>query len=903
MCAAAQLLDNAEESGVTLTTQHNPSRLARLFAYVSTARYSSSSAKRWEAVHAAIQMLWDDSHALGRSVTVHQLDQLFAADPLALQSVLPQLVYYLLAHRGSPVASEVQSFLLRTCAASPAFGYELYWLLLAQPCRLEPESTTNVTNGSGTNGSGSLSRSGSSVAVSTIATDDLQANGSSSSQQGTLRSRRESCLNFVEELLALVEAALDLPNGSSNGGGSNHGGGAAVAASGSGSTLTAPGANGALTSSSSSQFKRELHLVETLTSISEQLRAVPVDQRLSRLRSALAAVNRLLPRVGGANVPAWRPFVPLARLDARDHTIVRFLEDEAFVLSTKERVPYLVFVEIVDADPATVRDHLSSMQPPQRSRNLSGVSPRSAAAGHSRVHRLSLAVSGAAGRAALFARRRNLSFERMPSPRRRARRPSDEPDVNTPTADTPGCGVHVDVNADVGRMTDGGVVPLSTSSQEASPTSDGPPLQGFRKRSNSDPEVSQADAASAATAAARNGTPPPAPEPPAPVVVVGSDDVRMEDGEMSPPSEPSPNTPLRPAAEEANNGGATHQRTSSNGGRSTPNGGSGAIVAASDGSGANGNGGGAAAGGDDAGEEGPIDYTINEGFGELWEDRADRLRLGSAHSTLPGWGVQAFIVKSHDELLQEQFAVSLITEFERIFSHARLPLKLRPYRILATGPASGLIEVVPNAKSLDSVKKSTPNYFSLIDFFRRRYGGAASVSYHRARRNFCQSVAAYSVVSYLLQLKDRHNGNILLHADGSIVHIDFGFLLSNSPGKNMGFEAAPFKLTSEWVELMGGIGSPWFRYYSTLVVRGFQEARRHREKLLLIVQATYTGVDGQLPCFRAGQTALEAMRERFKPEMSPQQYARFAASLIDSSLDNWTTGAYDCYQRCCVGIL
>ena len=169
-------------------------------------------------------------------------------------------------------------------------------------------------------------------------------------------------------------------------------------------------------------------------------------------------------------------------------------------------------------------------------------------------------------------------------------------------------------------------------------------------------------------------------------------------------------------------------------------------------------------------------------------------------------------------------------------------------------------------------------------------------------------------------------------ASRSLVHIDFGFLLSNSPGKNMGFEAAPFKLTGEWVELMGGIGSPWFRYFSTLVVRGFQvrwppmspsmsrrlspsptlrpsscsplqEARRHREKLLLIVHATYRGVHGQLPCFRAGEAAVEAMRQRFQPDMSQQQYARFAASLIDGSLDNWRTGAYDCYQRCCLGIL
>ena len=60
------------------------------------------------------------------------------------------------------------------------------------------------------------------------------------------------------------------------------------------------------------------------------------------------------------------------------------------------------------------------------------------------------------------------------------------------------------------------------------------------------------------------------------------------------------------------------------------------------------------------------------------------------------------------------------------------------------------------------------------------------------------------------QIKDRHNGNILIDADGHIVHIDFGFLLSNSPGGNINFESAPFKLTSEYVQLMGGARSPTF---------------------------------------------------------------------------------------------
>lgn len=47
----------------------------------------------------------------------------------------------------------------------------------------------------------------------------------------------------------------------------------------------------------------------------------------------------------------------------------------------------------------------------------------------------------------------------------------------------------------------------------------------------------------------------------------------------------------------------------------------------------------------------------------------------------------------------------------------------------------------------------------------------------------------------------RHNGNILLTAEGHIIHIDYGFILSISPGKNLGFESSAFKLTHEFVEV------------------------------------------------------------------------------------------------------
>ena len=162
-------------------------------------------------------------------------------------------------------------------------------------------------------------------------------------------------------------------------------------------------------------------------------------------------------------------------------------------------------------------------------------------------------------------------------------------------------------------------------------------------------------------------------------------------------------------------------------------------------------------------------------------------------------------------------------------------------------------------------------------------------------------MTGYAIVGYLLQVKERHNGNILLDAEGHIIHIDFGFLLANNPG-NMDFEQAPFKLTADFVELMGGPRSAHFRRFRSLCVRSFLVARKYRHRFVLLVEMMLHGNE-HLPCFAGDpKGTVERLAARFQPDLSINSCEDFVQDLIDASLDNWRTRWYDKYQRWIVGV-
>ena len=46
--------------------------------------------------------------------------------------------------------------------------------------------------------------------------------------------------------------------------------------------------------------------------------------------------------------------------------------------------------------------------------------------------------------------------------------------------------------------------------------------------------------------------------------------------------------------------------------------------------------------------------------------------------------------------------------------------------------------------------------------------------------------------------------------------------------QNLGFESSPFKLTPEFVDVMGGVDSDMFAYFKILILQGrFHKSKRH----------------------------------------------------------------------------
>ena len=282
-------------------------------------------------------------------------------------------------------------------------------------------------------------------------------------------------------------------------------------------------------------------------------------------------------------------------------------------------------------------------------------------------------------------------------------------------------------------------------------------------------------------------------------------------------------------------------------------------------------------------------------FGEPWSEITQKIKSTSPFRNFPSHTIKSFIAKSDDDLRQESLAMQLIKMMADIFKKANINLSLTTYEIIITSRTSGLIEFIPDSISIDGLKKKTGS--DLNTFYRNFF----LHHFKEAQKNFAESLAAYSLVTYILNIKDRHNGNIMIDIQGKIIHIDFGFILGISPG-NVGFETAPFKMTKEYVNLLDGINSEMYKYFLSILTKGFLEIRKYFDSFVKVIEIM--GIKSDMPCF-AGRDINIVIRDfiaRFHLDKNEKEINELMVLLAKNSINSWRTYQYDVFQQLTNGI-
>ncbi|KNH07503.1 serine-protein kinase ATM-like protein [Perkinsela sp. CCAP 1560/4] len=228
------------------------------------------------------------------------------------------------------------------------------------------------------------------------------------------------------------------------------------------------------------------------------------------------------------------------------------------------------------------------------------------------------------------------------------------------------------------------------------------------------------------------------------------------------------------------------------------------------------------------------------------------------------------LVKSKDDLRQDALVQQVFGLCNAIFEQS-LDVSIRVYRVLPLTKTSGVVEWVENTMPMSdyltgpsglewqgahhryypgdmkhsqartrmrSVAKEPLNtklttYRAVCDSFTPCFRNffienfSSPVSAYKKRMQYTMSVAATSIVGYVIGLGDRHSSNILIDRNsGELIHIDIG--LAFDEGMLLPVpELVPFRLTRDVVDAMGCTGTEGlFRGTCEAVLQRLRGARK-----------------------------------------------------------------------------
>ncbi|MEW5302904.1 MAG: hypothetical protein WDW36_005643 [Sanguina aurantia] len=233
------------------------------------------------------------------------------------------------------------------------------------------------------------------------------------------------------------------------------------------------------------------------------------------------------------------------------------------------------------------------------------------------------------------------------------------------------------------------------------------------------------------------------------------------------------------------------------------------------------------------------------------------------------------IYKKGDDLRQDQFILQMISLMDRLLKRENLDLRLTPYKVLPTSSDDGLVEYVPS-QPLSKVLAEHRTIHKYLAQFQADPAGPFGLKME-AVETFVRSCAGYCVMTYILGVGDRHLDNLMLHSDGRLFHIDFGYILGHDPKPF----PPPMKLCREMIEAMGGQDSVYYVQFRMYACEAYNILRKSAD---LILSLFHLMAGASIEAIRQDpEKAILKLQDKFRLDYDDEAAVVYMQQLINES--------------------
>lgn len=243
------------------------------------------------------------------------------------------------------------------------------------------------------------------------------------------------------------------------------------------------------------------------------------------------------------------------------------------------------------------------------------------------------------------------------------------------------------------------------------------------------------------------------------------------------------------------------------------------------------------------------------------------------------------IMYKRESIRKDQIILNIIELMDKVVKDEYgIDLELVKYNILPIDKSSGFIEIVNNSETISYIENTLET--SILNYILENNESKTIGDF---KNRIVKTIAAYSVLTYLLGVGDRHLDNIMITQDGRLFHIDFDYILGNGPM----IDNSNIRVTDDMVNAIGGKKSKYYTKFKELCTIIYNCMRRNIDifinMIMLIPKISYIPFSDKV--------LIDQINKRFRPGESDQDANIHLVNKLENS--NYTSYTKDKLKDWC----